>query len=222
MTDATAPYCTSTDVKVLLMFVGQIGATDFRTSGVPPVRGDISAMIDMAASRIDQHYASVGYVVPFSAKTGETWPSYQDGFLSYFNAVGVAAMFASPASSPQIADMRASRRDRSQYGGEWDDLLEGVKAIGRREEGAATSLMRAQTRIGSSAEWMLATPVPPLSDFLEGYQSPENTDLMREFTGRYREYFKFIKSQELSPEVDPLSVEHLWWWHFRLGNTYDA
>lgn len=221
MADATAPYCTSTDVRVLLIFISQIGATDFPTTGIPPVRGDISTMISQAASRIDQAYASVGYVVPFSAISGETWPSYQDGFLSYFNAIGVAAMFASPASSPQIADMRASRRDRSQYGSEWDDLLEGIKAIGRREEGSATSLIRAQTRIGSSAEWMLATPYPPLSDFLEGYRDPESTDLMREFTDRYRTYYAYVKSLELSPEVDPLSPEHLYWWHYRLGYTYD-
>ena len=222
MADATAPYCSSTDVKVLLMFFGEIGAADFPAAGTPPLQSHIDTLISQTASRIDQNYASVGYVIPFSAKTGETWTSYQDGVLSYFNAVGVAAMFASPTSSPQVADMRASRRDRSQYGSEWEDLLEGIRAIGRREEGAASSLIRAQTRVGSSAEWMLATPVPPLSDFLEGYQSPENTDLMREFTDRYRTYFKFIKSQELSPEADPLSVEHLWWWHFRLGNTYDA
>jgi hypothetical protein len=222
MADATAPYCSSTDVKVLLMFFQEIGAADFPVAGNPPLKSQIDTLIAQTASRIDQTYASVGYVIPFSAKAGETWPTYQDGFLSYFNAVGVAAMFASPASSPQIADMRASRRDRSQYGSEWEDLLEGIRSIGRREEGSALSLIRAQTRVGTAAEWMLATPYPPLSDFLEGYQSPENTDLMREFTGRYREYFKFIKSQELSPEIDPLSVEHLWWWHFRLGYTFDA
>lgn len=220
MADATAPYCTTANVKALLPFLDKIGSATFSAT-VPPTDPQVTFWVNQAASRIDQAYASAGYVIPFSAIAGETWPTHQTSFLTYFNAVGVAAMLASPASSPQIADMRSSRRDRSQYGQEWDDLLNGVKAIARRQEGETLTLLRAQARTGSAAEYMLATPYPPLSDFLEGYRNPMDTDLMREFTERYRKYYRYVKSLEVSPDVDPLSVEWLYWWHSRLGGIYD-
>jgi hypothetical protein len=218
---ATAPYCVSSDVKSLLLFIGDVGATDFPSSGIPPFDTHIDTMIDMAASRIDMAYHSVGYTIPFEARSGETWNSHQTSFLQYFNAIGVAAMFASPADSPQIAAMRSSKLERSQYGQEWDDLLNGVKAIGRRDASEAIALLRAAARAGSPADYMLSAVRPPLSSLLEGYHDPRKTDLLRDFTNRYRQYFKYMKSQKLPVSSDPTSVHWLYWWHYRLGYTYD-
>jgi hypothetical protein len=220
MADATAPYCESSDVKALMMMHNQVAGADFPASGVPPIKSGVESLINMVASRIDMAYASVGYVIPFTAISGETWSDHQTSFLQYFNAMGVAAMFVGTPDTPQIAAMRPGRFNQSQYQMEWNGLINGVKAIGKRNLQDAMVLVRAQTRTGSPAEWMLAEPYPPLSNFLEGYYDPMRTDMLREFVDRWRTYYSYMKSLEVPVSSDPTSVHWLYWWHYRLGNTY--
>lgn len=218
----SAPYCLSADVRAMLLFLGTIGSADFPTSGTAPIKSQVETLINQIASRIDMAYASVGYSIPFAAISGETWGSFQTSFLGYFNAIGVAALFATPANAPRVADMRARGGSGNRYLDEWEALIGSVRAIGRREEGEALVLLRASTRVGSAAEYLLSTPYPPLSDYLEGYRDPTLSDGLRDFTNRYREYHHYNRSQEESFASNPTSPEWLGWWHYRMGWTYSA
>ena len=223
MTAPTAPYCESDDVKDFLLFLGTIGASNFPVEGMPPFRKDIEALVTKVASRIDMAYASVGYYVPFEAKTGESWPDYQTTFLGYLNAIGVASLFSRPADSPQIADMRSGgRRGKQGTVDEWETLKMSIAAIGKRDESNAQALLRAKARPGTAADWMLSAAYPPLSDFIEGYRDPTRDDLLRKFTNRYREFMHYNESLIDSPKVNPQSVEWLSLWHYNMGWTYDA
>ncbi len=218
----TAPYCLSTDVHDFMLFQGVVGLSDFPSTGTPPVRKDITALVAKVASRIDMAYASVGYYVPFEVYSAETWPTHQTAFLGYLNAIGVAALFAVPANSPQIAGMRTGSRRGSGFLEEWTTLIDAIKAIGRRDESGAQSLMRAKCRAGTGANWMLGSPYPPLSDFLEGYRDPTRDDMLRDFTLRYKAFFAYNQGLQQPIGSDPTTPEWMSWWHYRHGGVYDG
>lgn len=214
----TAPYCTSSDVYLMTIWAQNPAASDFSES-TKPRKSVVEYWITQIASQIDMAYASVGYSVPFTAMTGEDWPTHQTTFLKYFNAIGVASMTGGDASSPPVINFVQGRRiERSFYEIEWMRLYEGVQGIGRKAVDNLV-LLRAATRAGSSADHMLTDAMPPLSDWLQGYTDPTKFDTLRDFTNRMQRWFSAeIYEQGLDPSWENrYTPDHLYLLQYRLG-----
>lgn len=215
----TAPYCDSGDVYLMRAYMRDPGATDFPVDGVPN-RTLVDYWVTQCASRIDMKYASIGYEIPLTARSGETWPTHQTNFLKYFNAIGVAAMIGGDATTPPVIAFVGGRRvERSFYEYEWMQLMAGFEQIKGHQVGDV--LVRASTRAGTPADYMLTDASPPLTDFLEGYDDPTRWDSLRDFTKRHKYYVdKLLENNKPSTTV-PASWEWLYMLHYRLGLTYD-
>ena len=220
-TPPTSPYCTSADVYTLLFMSQDPTASDFAAAGTPP-KAKITSLIGQVCSRIDMEYAAVGYYVPFQAYTSETWPTHQTSFMTYFAAVGTAAFLGSKAMLPRAADFSKRQDQRSWYNKEWDELLDGIRQIRKKYSfNGAPMAIRALCRPGTPADRALQTPMPILTDFLEGYRDPTRYDLMREFTDRYVTYMEYQAQYNYPSDADPNTPEWLYYMHYRLGYTYD-
>ena len=217
----SAPYCTTGDVYLMTLFSNDPSGTDFGDGGI--IRKDlVTYWVAQIASQIDMLYSSVGYEIPLTAMTGESWPDYQTNFLKYFNAVGAAAFtHGSPSTPPMIAFVGGQRVERSFYEVEWRRLIEDVRKIGMRVPDT-TCLIRADTRVGSPADYMLSEGRPPLTDFLEGYNDPTKWDFLRDFTNRHKNYMNYVNEFNLPSAETEGSIEWLWYWHKQMGYTYDA
>jgi hypothetical protein len=218
-----APYCDPQDIYQLRILMDDPSLPDFRPDGSPP-KSKVDGLINIVASRIDQAYASVGYYIPFEeiSSSSDPWSSSQTVFLSYFNSIGVAAMLGGNVSTPRIS----GPADRREGGGnwfqeEWRSLIGDIIGIGERRENIL-GLLRARARAGSPASDMLSRKYPILSDALEGYRDPTKSDLMRDFTNRYREYFAYNKSLQSGIYEDATTPEWMSYWHYRMGLTYEG
>jgi len=180
----TAPYCSTSQVYVLRIYLDNTGAEDFKDEGDPP-RWAIEQFIQQISARMDAAYYSAGYAIPFEVVGSESWPEWQTFFLQYMNAVGVASMLGGDAAQTQIYNLAAGERaSRSRHQIEWETLIGGIEEKVAQKRLAAPSLIRAATRSGSHAEHLLSSPTPPLLSSLLGYHNPAMTDNLREMTWR--------------------------------------
>lgn len=215
-----APYCESQDVYSLRVLMDDPSSPDFRSGGVPN-KGKVDLLVSTVASRIDMAYASVGYYIPFERiSASDPWTSSQTVFLSYFNAVGVAASLGSKGTAPRIAAPNMRREGTGNwFHDEWNALIQDVRGIGERRENIL-GLLRARTRAGTPASDLLARKYPILSDALEGYRDPSRDDLLRNFTKRYREFYAYNRSLQSQIDQDPDTPRWMSYWHYRMGLTY--
>jgi hypothetical protein len=217
----SAPYCTTGDVYLMRLFMQNVDSDDFRTDGIPR-KSVVSGWVDDVASQIDMAYSSAGYTIPFTAITGETWPTHQTTFLKYFNAVGVASLIGGDASMPSVVEfVRGERVERSFYEAEWMRLMGGVRALANRQPDT-TVLIRAANRAGSAADYLLSDVSPPLMDFLEGYDDPTKWDRLRDFTNRSRYHSEALLEYNEPSWANSGSMEYLYYIHLRQGYTYDS
>jgi len=219
MTTVSAPYCRSGDVYLMRVYAHDPNATDYTEEGAPR-KTVVKFWIDQIASQIDMAYSSVGYDIPLTNRSGEPWPTFQTTFLQYFNAIGVAAMTGADASAPPVVQFIAGRRvERSFFEYEWMRLIDGTKAIGTSEIDNIV-LVRATTRVGSRADFALTDPMPPLSDYLEGYNDPTQYDKLREFTMRHQYYNEQANLYNQPSPANAGSLNYMYLLHQRLGLTY--
>lgn len=170
----------------------------------------------MIASRIDMAYMSVGYIIPFTVISGETWLSGQTDFLKYANVIGTAAYMGGNVASPPVTAPGRPRPSGSLYWEEWNKLIDEIKMVGEKSDRPTLALLRAQTRSGTGANWRLSTSQPMTTDFLEGFYDPTQYDMMHGFTERTKDFYQDMA--DLAPE----SPDYLWLMHQRLGLTYYA
>lgn len=217
-----APYCDSQDVYQLRVLMDDPAQPDFRSDSSPR-KLQVDGLISIVASRIDQAYASVGYYIPFQQiSSSDPWTEAQTVYLSYFNMVGVAAMMGSKVSTPRMAGPSSRREgDRNWFHDEWGSLIADIVGIGKRDE-SVLGLIRAKTRAGTPASDMLARKYGILSDVLEGYRDPTRSDLLRNFTKRYREYFAYNRSLQTGIRDDATTPDWMSYWHYRMGLTYEG
>lgn len=215
MADATAPYCTTADVAFFTTMTRGVKAQDF-TPQSHPSEDVVSAIITSIASRIDMAYMSVGYQIPFTAITGETWPTAQTSFLLYLNTLGVVAYMGGNVASPPVTQPGRSRSTGSLFYDDWNNLIEQVSIIGEKNNRPTQALLRAQTYSDTGAEWRLSVSQPATSDYLEGYYDPTKYDLLHAYTERMQTFYKEMG------ELAPTSPDYLWIMHNRLGLTYAA
>ena len=217
----SAPYCTSSDVYLMRIYAHDPGSTDYTEEGTPR-KTIIEYWITQMASQIDMAYASAGYEIPFTAISGEDWPTFQTTFLKYFNAVGVASMTGASASSPPVVQIiQGQRVERSFFEVEWSRLVGGAQGIARHERDN-TVLVRAAARVGTPADYMLSDAAPPLTDYLEGYNDPTRHDLLRDFTMRHQNYFAAANLYNQPTALNAASLDYLSLLHQRMGYTYYA
>lgn len=217
----SAPYCTSSDVYLMRIYAHDPGSTDYTEEGTPR-KTVVEYWITQMASQIDMAYASAGYEIPFTARSGEDWPTFQTTFLKYFNAVGVASMTGADASSPPIVQIIQGRRvERSFFEVEWSRMIGGTQGIARNERDN-TVLLRAAARVGTPADYMLGDVSPPLMDHLEGYDDPTKYDLLRDFTRRNQNYFNAMNLNNQPTSINAGSLDYLYLLHKRMGYTYYA
>lgn len=185
-----------------------------------PKRSVVDYWITTCASRMDMKFASVGYEIPLTARSGETWPTHQTAFLKYMNAIGVASFMGADASTPPIvAFVGGNRVERSFYEYEWTQLMGSFDLIKQHQPGDA--LIRASTRAGTPADYLLTDASPPLTDFLEGYNDPTRWEPLRDFTTRHKYYAAELLKDNAPSTATPGSWEWLYWLHYRMGLTYD-
>jgi hypothetical protein len=175
--------------------------------------------IVQCASRIDMKFAGIGYEIPLTARSGESWPTHQTAFLKYLNAIGVSAMLGADATTPPVVTFVGGRRvERSFYEYEWMQLLAGFDQIKQHQPGDV--LIRASTRAGTPADYLLTEVSPPLTDFLEGYDDPTRWEPLRDFTNRHKYYVAELLKDKAPSTATPGSWEWLYLLHNRLGLTY--
>lgn len=205
----TSPYCATTHVYVLRIYQQDMGEEDFQDNGDPP-RSAVEQWIRQIAARMDQAFASAGYILPFEAISGETWPEYQTFFLQFMNAAGVASMLGKDAAQTQIYNLAAGERaSRSRHQIEWESMINGVEQKIAEKRLRSVSLIRAATRSGSNAEWLLSAPAPPLLPSVQGYRDPAMTDDLREFTLRKIYYIEEITSGNPPDPSNPYSPDYM-------------
>ena len=138
----TTPYVTPTLAAMLMqnIFMGQVPQDDSAVTNTV-----MSQLITWTDGIINGMFKSVGYVVPFAAITGETWPTDQTVLLQIMSAVGCAAMASGHILLP------APRMIPGREGGQQNVYAAMFRTFQTdvKENGAG---FRANYRLGTKAE----------------------------------------------------------------------
>lgn len=159
MAEPIAPYCKSDDVAALMPQLLRAG-TDFSTS-TTPTRVVVNKFIGWVSSEIDMKFASVGYVVPYQAISGEDWPIAQTHMLELMCSFGVAGMIVGPVVKPAPAMGKSSGKSDNAFTATYKSFLESIPISGAG--------FRMDYHPGSHAEQLCRYPHGPTTDHLEGY-----------------------------------------------------
>lgn len=189
MAPPAAPYCSTMNVALFLTMMRGGQPVDFGSNTIPS-KDVVEQLIDSVASRIDMAYMSVGYRIPFEAKSGEAWPAAQTEFLKFLNTIGVAAYMGGNVATPPVTAPGRPQGSGSLYWDEWSGSLKDIALVGVFSGEPSRALLRANTYPNTGAEWRLSVSRPATTNFSEGYYDPTAYDLMRAFTDRTRAWYK--------------------------------
>lgn len=116
-------------------------------------------------------FASAGYKVPFIEISGETWPAHQTIYLRFLAAMGSHALIIGHAQNPTRALKPGELASPFQelYNNEMARIFTPGRFPG---EGQSFIRLRAQAYAGTPAEWSLAIPKGPTTDFMENRHDP--------------------------------------------------
>lgn len=203
-----APYCSSSTVYYMVEKQVGAGQGDFLADSIPSKR-TVDQWIESIASRINGALQSAGYYVPLQAMTGEAWPDWQTKLMEYFNAVGVASMVSDDPTSPTFVNLQSGvRKGISRYRADWNNLIDGLEINVAQKRIHATSLVRANARPGTNADYLLSYSSPPTTTEMVGYPDSSVGDMLREFTQRKLIYMRTMQAGH-EPGADPYSVEYM-------------
>jgi len=194
MAAPASPYCTSAQVAVLVPQLVR-NAADFGND-TQPTKAIVTAFIGWKASEINMRFASVGYIVPLQAISGEDWPNDQTNVLALMNAMAVAGMIVGPVIKPAPAMGRDGGIKDNGFIAAYKDFLALIKQNG--------SGFRANYHVGSQAEQFCRYPAGPTTDYLEGYLDPTRFQT----TGEYTSMIQAIRS-DYSISIGNLAWDHL-------------
>ena len=174
----TKPYSTVIQVSYLLQhrFFKQTAS-----SSTVPSDTVLDQLITWADGLLEMEFHAVGYKMPWTELSGETWPAAQTTLLSYLSAIG-AAGFATGSLKP--APMMSPGQRGSQGSIYSDAFGQAINKI--REHGFR---FRADYYPGSKAEKWIAEPYGPRMDFLEDYWDPTRYWLLQKYTQEIQEVF---------------------------------
>ncbi len=171
----TPPYATS-DAVALFQRNLIDGASDFSSSTVLKDT-TIDRFIGWVSNAVDMKFNEAGYVLPFQPLTGETWPTFQTGYLEMVTCLGVCSLI-SPALKPAPA---LGPGARGSAGNIFKDLYE--EQLKQVYDGLKTHLrFRASYYRDTAAERVLLEPRGPTSDFLAGQINPQGVAFFTDFT----------------------------------------
>lgn len=171
MTAPATPYSSSEQVSYLMQTLF-LGGTPTHGS-VPPV-SVIETLISWTDSVIEATFASVGYDVPFSAISGQSWPTGQTNFLSFMSAIGVAAMAGGYVLAPYPTRGMSRGTEETGYARLFEKMRQDVQTTGLG--------FMASYRIGTRAEKWICEPYGPRLDFLEDLADPTRYSLLKGYT----------------------------------------
>lgn len=188
MAAPTTPYSTPAQAAYLMqnMFRGVV------PSGTTPVTSTVLAqLITWVDSVIDSDFAAVGYILPFVAVSGETWPTHQTAFLGFMSATGAAAMASGHILKPAPAmSMGQQGGDQNVYAVMFNKFRTDIDKSGFH--------FRAQYYAGTKAEKWIATPYGPRMDFWPSdLYDPTQYELTRAYTNRMHELFSDVKDMDI-------------------------
>lgn len=184
----TSPYATSAQVSYLLnsLFIGS-------TPGITtiPTKTMVENHVTWTDTVIDAAFRSIGYKIPFVVVSGETWPTSQTNFLSYFSALGAAAMAGGWILRPAPA---IGSGIGTGSGNIFADMFERVK----RDIIDTGIGFRADYYLGTRAEKWLSEPYGPRVDFLEDYRDPTRFDMFSQYTDRILKEYAEVRSMNIN------------------------
>lgn len=94
MTPPASPYATTLDVAAL--HLQKTKGNDFVDGGTVPGNTLVGTYIGLISSQINMRFRQAGFIVPFVALAGETWPSDQTDYLKLLCMLGTSGMIAGP------------------------------------------------------------------------------------------------------------------------------
>lgn len=168
MTAPTSPYTTSAAVAVLL--TTPLSKKSELDNSTTPGKTATDQIISWICSQIDLQFSMAGYVVPFVAISGETWPTSQTTYLQLISTLGAAAMAGGHSLRPAPA-LAPGRQGGS--GNVFQDLYDKeLLKIYDSRTGLSMARFRASYYPATPAEKSIGTPYGPTTDWMEGYYDP--------------------------------------------------